>query len=107
MIHTPPQSHQAISLAGGFICLAAICLAHLRLVVKNVAPPELPVSFLRIFTAFVGMLLSAIAAVQWLKPVIGYWHWLVVLAAWLIFVMGTLRLSFWRSLLITCIYAMV
>jgi hypothetical protein len=107
MIHTPPQSHQAISLAGGFICLVAICLAHLRLVVKNVAPPELPVSFLRIFTAFVGMLLSAIAAEQWLKPVIGHWFWLVVLAAWLIFIMGILRLSLWRSLLTACIYAMV
>lgn len=47
------------------------------------------------------------ASRYWLTPLIGDWRYLAEFVAWILVVMLTLQLSFWRSLLAVVIYFVV
>jgi hypothetical protein len=76
-------------------------------VASHNAPFGQEIKLSQAIVAVILMGLCSVASSIWLKPLMGYWHLLVLLVIWPLIVMPILRLSFRRSLLVVIIYLVV
>jgi hypothetical protein len=74
---------------------------------SQTAPFGREIKLSQAIVAVILMGLCSAASHHWLKPVIGDWRFLAEFVAWILVVMLTLQLSFWRSLLAVIIYFVV
>jgi hypothetical protein len=84
-------------LAGGVMWFAA----------SQMAPYGQEIKLSQAMAAVILMGISAGASDEYLKPLIGYWHYLVLLIVWPFIVMPILHLTFRRSLYAVLIYFVV
>jgi len=86
------------------LTMYAVATGLLWIAARLLAPEDRKISVLRCFGTAFALTFLGNAARKFLAPSAGPWTVLILLAVYVLIVMGLFRLSFWRSLLVTLIY---
>ena len=86
------------------LAMYGVAVALLWVAGRILAPKEREISVLRCLGTAFALTFLGNASRKFLTPLVGDWAVLISFAVYVLIVMGLLRLSFWRSFLVTLIY---